>query len=177
MATVKRKEILTAIIKNILMLAICIGLSIAYPDKGFLRFLCGLFGTVYGIGLYIGVRNYIYYPIKNKEQKKTNNYNKKTDDFKKQMDDLLKDLYEQRQRQQDAVRIHNGMSVTDAYRLMKLKYSDTPDFIKKRYRELAMQWHPDKFATESKSKQETANRNFQKLNSAYGVIRKHKNIA
>ena len=172
---------------NIFWIAILFGIGISYPEKYGLVFFLFIIGTMQCVTLYHNIKNLINHveSSKNKERKTSysysfendSNYKKKRDDFQKQMDDLLKDLYEQQKRHQTAVRIHNGMSITDAYRLMKLKYTDNPEFIKKRYRELAMQWHPDKFATEAKSKQEAANRNFQKLNTAYNVIKKHKNIA
>lgn len=54
---------------------------------------------------------------------------------------------------------------------------DDKDVIKKKYRKLAMKYHPDKYSNESIEKQDIAKRNFQKLNAAYSVIKKHKNIS
>jgi DnaJ-domain-containing protein 1 len=53
---------------------------------------------------------------------------------------------------------------------------DDNDTIKKKYRKLAMKWHPDKFASDTLENQEIAKRNFQKVNLAYEKIKKYKNI-
>jgi hypothetical protein len=95
-------------------------------------------------------------------------FNKKSKSYEDFFNEYKKMYEEQYRQQQRQVVVNRGeMSIADAYKLMKLTYSNTPDEIKKKYRQLAMQWHPDKFA----------NRNFQKLNSAYNIIKKHKNIA
>lgn len=53
---------------------------------------------------------------------------------------------------------------------------DSNDDIKKKYRKLAMKWHPDKFASDTIENQEKAKRNFQKVNGAYQKIKEYKNI-
>lgn len=42
--------------------------------------------------------------------------------------------------------------------------------IKKKYRDLSKKYHPDKYINETTSKQDIANRNFQRLNTAYNAI-------
>lgn len=54
--------------------------------------------------------------------------------------------------------------------------TDSNDVIKKKYRTLAMKYHPDKYSTDTDRIKKIANRNFQKLNNAYELIKKHKNI-
>lgn len=53
---------------------------------------------------------------------------------------------------------------------------DDEDTIKKKYRKLAMKWHPDKYASDTPENQEIAKRNFQKVSSAYQKIKEYKNI-
>lgn len=65
---------------------------------------------------------------------------------------------------------------TDARLLGVDLKKDGNDVIKRRYRELTKKWHPDKFVNKSEETQETAKRNFQKLNNAYNNIKKYKNI-
>ena len=48
--------------------------------------------------------------------------------------------------------------------------------IKGKFRELAKKWHPDIFATDTRENQDIANRNFQKLNAAYELIKNDRNI-
>ena len=48
--------------------------------------------------------------------------------------------------------------------------------IKRKYRGLSKIWNPDKFINDSIENQEIANRNFQRLNNAYNIIKKYKNI-
>lgn len=65
----------------------------------------------------------------------------------------------------------------NAAKLMKIDLkTNTDKEIKKRYRTLAIKWHPDKWSTEPQSRQDTAKRNFQKLNAAYELIKEHKKI-
>jgi len=53
---------------------------------------------------------------------------------------------------------------------------DDNETIKKKYRKLAMKWHPDRFANDTFENQEIAKRNFQKVNNAYQKIKEYKNI-
>lgn len=53
---------------------------------------------------------------------------------------------------------------------------DDEETIKKKYRKLAMKWHPDRFANDTTENQEIAKRNFQKVNGAYQKIKEYKNI-
>lgn len=67
-------------------------------------------------------------------------------------------------------------NLDNSFKLMKLNKEDDETTIKKRYRELSMKWHPDRWTNNTKENQEIANRNFIKLNNAYECIKKHKNI-
>lgn len=53
---------------------------------------------------------------------------------------------------------------------------DDDETIKKKYRKLAMKWHPDRYANDTSENQEIAKRNFQKVNGAYQKIKEYKNI-
>jgi hypothetical protein len=53
---------------------------------------------------------------------------------------------------------------------------DDNDTIKKKYRKLAMKWHPDRFANDTLENQDIAKKNFQKVNGAYQKIKDYKNI-
>ena len=66
--------------------------------------------------------------------------------------------------------------IDNAFKLMSLNKDDDEKTIKKRYRELSMKWHPDKYQNDTMENQGIATRNFTKLNSAYETIKKHKNI-
>ena len=77
---------------------------------------------------------------------------------------------------QSPITFINHDNVTRAYRLLKLNPSDSTEAIKKRYKELAIKYHPDKWATHTQKAKDTAERNFKKLNSAYELIKKDKKI-
>ena len=187
MATQKQKQIQRAIFVNIFWSVVGIGLIFSNSVHGFWLVVTIAWLGMQLTGLY--GNSVKYADAGRKAQHET--YEKTMNDFHKTMNDWAKRTSQQQysrqqgqqgyqegyqqQRQQTVVRPE--MSITDAYKLMKLKYSDTPETVKKRYRQLAMLWHPDKFATDTKVKQEAANRNFQKLNTAYNVIKKHKKIA
>lgn len=66
--------------------------------------------------------------------------------------------------------------MADAYRVLKLTPSDTEDTIKKRYRELANKYHPDKWNNGSIREKAAAERNFKKLNEYYSMIKKDRGI-
>jgi len=81
------------------------------------------------------------------------------------------------QRQQPPVKKSNTISYTIALKLFKLTDSSTDIEFKKKYKELAMKFHPDRYATDTKENQDIATRNFQKLNEAYEVIKKTKKFS
>jgi len=100
------------------------------------------------------------------------------DDYFKDFDDLFKKAFGK-----DFKSNFNGnLSYTspsklkNAYILLKLKNTDSEDIIKKRYKELAIKWHPDKWIGNTDKNIQIANRNFQKLSAAYDLIKKDKNI-
>jgi len=82
--------------------------------------------------------------------------------------------YEYESHQHIQPKINN--SIDNAYKLMKLDKTDDEKTIKKRYRELSMKWHPDKYQNDTEENQAIANRNFRKLNAAYELIKSSKNI-
>lgn len=72
---------------------------------------------------------------------------------------------------------NNIDEVTKSCKLLNINIiQDDVDIIKKKYRKLAMKWHPDKFSNDTVKNKEIAKRNFQKLNNAYEIIKKYKNI-
>jgi DnaJ-like protein len=66
--------------------------------------------------------------------------------------------------------------VVDAFSLFKLSTDTPPSEIKKKYKKLALKWHPDKWVSNTKENQEIAERNFKKINNAYSIIKQYKNI-
>jgi len=101
----------------------------------------------------------------------------------KAYEDMLKDLYEklnerayrnsQNNRQQQ-YNPYKSNEYENALKLFKLNDNSTEAEFKKKFRELSKIWHPDMFANDTKDNQDAANRNFQKLNNAYQVIKKNK---
>lgn len=72
--------------------------------------------------------------------------------------------------------INSSTALDKSFQLMKLNKYDSETVIKKRYRELSIKWHPDKWSTNTVENQAIAGRNFVKLNNAYELIKKYKNI-
>lgn len=70
----------------------------------------------------------------------------------------------------------NTDSIDNAFKLFDVNKEDNEQDIKKRYRELSKQWHPDKFVNDISDNQEIANRNFQKVVNAYEIIKKYKGM-
>ena len=72
---------------------------------------------------------------------------------------------------------NEGAEIVKSVKILGVNLSeDNEDTIKKKYRKLAMKWHPDKFSNDTLENQDKATRNFQKLNKAYETIKKYKNI-
>jgi len=143
----------------------------AHPSDGWKTFWLVMLGLVV-FSLINNLFNYYHYSSINSKQEA---YEKDMNDFKKRMDDFYKKNQQQNQyRQRQEPKVSETESIQKAYKLMQLKLSDDVSTIKKRYRFLAMQWHPDKFASDDIENQQIANRNFQKVNSAYNVIKKYK---
>jgi DnaJ like chaperone protein len=63
-------------------------------------------------------------------------------------------------------------SLDSAYKVLEIDESATDDEVKKAYRKMAVKFHPDKVAHMGKEIQQSANDRFQKLNEAYGKIKK-----
>lgn len=63
-----------------------------------------------------------------------------------------------------------------AYDVLEIKNVATEEEIKKAYRKMAVKYHPDKVSYLGEDVQKAANEKFQKLNEAYQVICKERNI-
>ena len=68
-------------------------------------------------------------------------------------------------------------SVDWAYELLEIQRSATDEEVKKAYKKMAIKYHPDKVEYLGEDFKKAANEKFQKLNSAYEVIKKERNIA
>ena len=69
-----------------------------------------------------------------------------------------------------------GQSLDDAYKVLGLTKDATDDEIRKAYRKLALQYHPDRVATLGDDVKEAAKKKFQELNDAKDRIYKARNL-
>jgi DnaJ like chaperone protein len=67
-------------------------------------------------------------------------------------------------------------TVDSAYKILEVETTATDEEIKKAYRRLAVQYHPDKVAYLGDEFRTAANEKFQKLNEAYEKIKKERGI-
>jgi len=75
------------------------------------------------------------------------------------------------------VRISFTNDITTSAKLLGINIvHDDNETIKKKYRQLAMKWHPDRWTNDTVENQEIAKRNFQKVNGAYQKIKDYKKI-
>ncbi len=95
------------------------------------------------------------------------------------INDLLNEMLNEhfnQSRQRYRVQHINKDKLNNAYKLFRLTEKDSIQTIKKTYRKLAIKWHPDKWISSTEKNKSTAIRNFKKLQSAYDLIKKDKNI-
>jgi len=69
-----------------------------------------------------------------------------------------------------------GQSLNDAYKVLGLTKDATDDEVRKAYRKLALQYHPDRVATLGEDVKEAAKKKFQELNDAKDRIYKARNL-
>lgn len=69
-----------------------------------------------------------------------------------------------------------GISLTNAYKVLGIEESATETEIKKAYRKLAIQYHPDKVAQLGEEFQKGAKEKFQKVQDSYEKIKESKGI-
>ena len=58
----------------------------------------------------------------------------------------------------------------DYYEVLGLSKDATPDDIKKKYRKLSLQWHPDKHVNDSEKEKKEAEEKFKEIAEAYAVL-------
>ena len=103
----------------------------------------------------------------------------KSGDINEMFNDLLNDILNKHfdsKYERKTFTKPNKDKLKNAYTLLRLSDSDSEDKIKKTYRTLAIKWHPDKWSTSTEQHKKIAGRNFRKLQNAYDLIKKDKNI-
>ena len=63
--------------------------------------------------------------------------------------------------------------INQCYEILGLKPGASPDEVKLAYRDLAMVWHPDRFAANNPRLKEKAQEELKKINAAYEVLKSH----
>ena len=58
----------------------------------------------------------------------------------------------------------------DYYKILGVDKNASEDDIKKKFRSLSKEWHPDKFATDSEEKKKEAEEKFKEINEAYSIL-------
>ena len=156
MKTDSKKQMIYNILNNIIYASVCF-LAIKYGNPNhFWKTVFTILGVLFTISLISFIKRY-YFFITNKSTD-----NSKSTDYGKTFNEKYSSI------------INNKKEIQKAYELLDLKLTDDIPTIKKRYRFLAMQWHPDKFSKDRVENQQIAKRNFQKVNSAYNVVKKYK---
>jgi len=69
-----------------------------------------------------------------------------------------------------------GGSVEDAYKVLGISPDATDDEVRRAYRKMALQYHPDRVATLGKDVQEAAKKRFQEINEAKDRIFKERGL-
>jgi DnaJ like chaperone protein len=73
---------------------------------------------------------------------------------------------------------NNYIPKTDtSYKVLEIDPSITNDEVKRAYRKLAMKYHPDKVSHMGEDKRKIADDKFKKVNEAYEIIKKERNMA
>jgi len=70
--------------------------------------------------------------------------------------------------------ISKGSSIEDAYKILEVSPNASDEDIKKKYRKLALEHHPDKVSYLGEEIQKKAQERFKKINEAYEMIKKHR---
>lgn len=164
------KEKIGKRIRNNIIWIIIFTLLLILTDSKFWSTFSIVFLILHSLSLINNYINYIHQIQKDRQKE----FDEHMYNFKKSVDDWAKRIYEQQYKQKVVKK--SSFDIISAYKLMKLDLTDDVKTIKKRYRELALVYHPDKYVNKSKTEQESANRNFQKLNNAYSVIKNYKNF-
>jgi hypothetical protein len=103
-----------------------------------------------------------------------------TEFYKKLFKNYLNSQQYKQQEQQEQQKYRNNYDkskkLSNAYKLFKLSSASPLDEFKKEYRQLAIKWHPDKWTTSSDENKSIAERNFKKMQAAYELIKKDKNV-
>ena len=63
-----------------------------------------------------------------------------------------------------------------AYKILEVEQSASNDEIKKAYRKMARKYHPDMVSHLGEDFQKSANEKFRKVNEAYEMIKKERNM-
>ena len=71
---------------------------------------------------------------------------------------------------------NNGISLDTAYQILEISPNSSESEIKKAYRKLAIQYHPDKVAQLGEEFQKGAKEKFQKVQDSYETIKEARGI-
>ncbi len=194
MRTVKElsKNIIDNIYKIIFVITFAILLNIFYTtetiEKHVILFVCLIYIVIslYSITKkYKILKNIKKYKFEEKFKhvfdSQRNSKSKNDDDIN--FDNLVNKMYEEfiksnasQGRNTQTNYSTNTDKLKNAYDLFNITRYESVKKIKSTYKDLVIKWHPDKWESSSNENKEIALRNFKKLQNAYNLIKKDRNI-